>query len=199
MKSISTQAFENAVKTLRQGGVVLFPTETSYGLAADATDVQAVRRVFEIKGRSLDKTVPLIAASFAMAEKYLRLSRSLRTLAKIYWPGALTIVAPVQSASLLASGVVRDGTIALRVSSHPLAQRLSQALGRPITATSANRSGEPACYSVPAFLRQQKSLKPDAVLDAGTLPKRIPSTIVTEKDNQLIVLRQGGLKLKPSA
>jgi L-threonylcarbamoyladenylate synthase len=177
-----------AVEILKAGGVVVFPTETAYGLAADATNERAVRRVFAIKGRELGKSFPMIAASVAMVEKYAILSPVLRKLVKKQWPGPLTVVAPTRTNNELSKGVVRGGTVAVRVSSHPIARELSRRLGRPIVSTSANLSGQPACYSIRA-VKKQLGDKPDFYLDTGRLPKRKPSKIVMEQDGKIVVLR----------
>ncbi len=180
---------------LKHGGVVLFPTETAYGLAVDATNPRAVKRVHEIKGRAEEKTFPLIAADAKMAESVMKLSPRLLALAKKHWPGALTIVAPVQKKSGLAKEVVREeGTIAVRVSSGAIAKALAKGLGSPITSTSANKSGETTCYSVRAFFKQL----PEAdvfVLDGGAIPRRALSTIIVEENGQIIVRRQGSIRI----
>jgi len=188
---------KNAVEILKAGGVVCFPTETAYGLAADATNAKAVRRIFEIKGRGKEKTFPLIAASQSMVEKYAILSPIIRRLVKKYWPGPLTVVAPIRRGVELARGTVRGRTIAIRVPNHPIARELSKRLGRPIVSTSANVSGEPVCYSIRAVKKQfvDQKFQPDFYLDVGRLPKRKPSTIVMEKNGEIVVLRQGEIKL----
>lgn len=184
----------SAVAILKAGGVVVFPTETSYGLAADATNPKAVARVFAIKGRGWKKSFPLIAADLKMAEKYAFLSPALKKIAKNYWPGPLTIVAPLRRAIKVPSGVVRDSAVAVRVSSHPTARALARRLGRPIVSTSANLSGRPTCYSV-AAVKKQLGHQPDGYLDAGRLPRRKPSTIIMEKSGKIVVLRQGSVKV----
>lgn len=186
-----------ATAVLKRGGVVLFPTETAYGLGADATNPRAVRRVYEIKGREPGKTPPLIVASRAMAEEYAEIPEALRPLVEAHWPGALTVVGKVGKG--LASGVVRsDGTVAVRVSPHPVALALSKGLGFPIVATSANVSGLSPCYSVNVFLKQLRAAghpEPDAIVDVGAIPRRKPSTIVTVKKGKIVVVRQGSVKL----
>jgi L-threonylcarbamoyladenylate synthase len=187
-----------AVEILRQGGVILFPTETAYGFGADARREQAVEKIFALKGREAGKTPPLIVASAAMAAEYMELTPVLAKLAKKYWPGPLTIVGRVRKG--LASNVVRsDGTVAMRVSSLPSARALSRGLGAPIVATSANRAGEPTCYCVEACMQQMKDaeveLAPDAILDVGHLAQTPPSTIVTEKKGKVVVLRQGTITI----
>lgn len=199
---------QKAVKILRAGGVVVFPTETAYGLAADATSARAVERVMAIKGREGWKTPPLIAADQEMVEKYCTLSPLLKDLVRTFWPGPLTIICPISRPGLetkarpwdLVEGVVRDGTVAIRVSSHPVAQALSRGLGVPIVATSANVAGEPECYDI-ASVRKQFSLRPlqpDFYLDGGRLDLHPPSTIVEERDGKIIVLRQGEIQISKS-
>ncbi|MFH1089813.1 MAG: L-threonylcarbamoyladenylate synthase [Candidatus Uhrbacteria bacterium] len=203
LKKIKNIFTIKAVEILKAGGVVVFPTETAYGLAADATNEKAVRRVFAIKGRGKEKSFPLIAADFKMVEKYAVLSPVIKKLVKKYWPGALTVVVPVQTIvgnknfCSLRNGTIRSGTIAIRVPDHPIACELSKRLGRPIVSTSANVSGEPVCYSVRVVKKQfvgQKT-QPDFYLDVGRLKKIKPSTIIMEKEGEIIVLRQGEIKI----
>ena len=192
-----------AVDVLRKGGCVVFPTETSYGLAADATDAQAVGRLKRIKGRG-SKTLPVIVADLKMAKQYVQIQGLALDLAKRFWPGALTIVLKKKRNKEIKKEIseccVRDEQIAIRVSEHPVARELSKKLGRPIVATSANRSGQPDCYSVRAVRSQYKSqkLQPDYYLDVKALPKRKPSTLVQVQDNKLKILRQGSVCLPKS-
>lgn len=163
---------KNAVAVLKAGGVVVFPTETSYGIGCDATNAEAVRRVFEIKGRPEGKGTPLIVDSFKTAERWGVFSPLAQTLAQKYWPGPLTIVVPAtgdgrvagrDSLLRIAPAVLQDNTVALRISSHPVARELAKRLGRPLIATSANRSGEPPAYSIRAFLSQIHHSAPDPI------------------------------------
>ncbi len=199
-RQVTNEELARAVFTLRNGGVVVFPTETAYGLAANATSARAVERAKAIKGREEWKTPPLIAADLQMVEKYCVISAKLRELTQQFWPGPLTIVASIPGLipdysrnGGLAEGVVRDGTVAIRVSSHPVAHALTVELGVPIVATSANVAGEPACYSVMDVKAQfaTRPLQPDVYLDGGVLESHTPSTIVTEQNGEFIVLRQG--------
>ena len=193
-KELSPKQIQDAVAHLKKGGVVLLPTETAYGLAADARNTRAVNLVHRIKGRSKEKTSPLVAADETMAMRYVKLSPQLKSLATKHWPGALTIVAPVKKGTRLSSSVVRKGTIAVRVSSSALAHLLSKGLGGPITSTSANKAGEATCYSVRTFLKQI----PNAdvlILDLGSIPRRRPSTIVGEEKGELVVHRKGPIRV----
>ncbi len=209
LKKIKNISTIEAVEILKAGGAVVFPTETAYGLAVDATNEKAVRRVFAIKGRGKEKSFPLIAADFKMVEKYAILSPIIKRLAKKYWPGPLTVIVGVRHLPLeaseakwggalqLSSGVIRSGTIAIRVPDHPIACELSRRLGQPIVSTSANVSGEPVCYSVRVVKKQLvgRKTQPDFYLDVGRLKKVKPSTIVVEKNGEIVVLRQGEIKI----
>ena len=195
----SKKQISQAVDFLRSGGAVIFPTETSYGIAADATDHRAVERLVQIKGRG-SKTLPVIVSDLAMAKKYAQVEGLALDLAGKFWPGALTIVLPVRNdtlAGVIPEQCVKDKQIAIRVSTHPIARELSRRLDKPIVATSANRSGQPDCYSVKAVRLQYANtkLQPDYFLDVGALPKRRPSTLVKIEDNKIKVLRPGSICL----
>ncbi|HBL39323.1 TPA: threonylcarbamoyl-AMP synthase [Candidatus Uhrbacteria bacterium] len=192
MKRISKESIKEAIEALRHGGVVVFPTETSYGLSADATNARAVARVARLKGRPSEKTFPLIVSSTAMADRYAHLRCLGHRLAKKFWPGPLTLVVEARKNVGLARGIVaRDGTVALRVSSNETARALARGLGRPIVSTSANRAGEP-----PAYDALDVTLKADFILDDGRLPRRKPSTIVHVVQGKIEVLRQGSVDPK---
>lgn len=191
----TTQQINKAIDILRKGGVIVFPTETAYGLGADATNAEAVEKVFAIKGRDSIKSLPLIMASSEMTQRYAGMPKSLARLAGEYWPGPLTLVLPVFD-NQLAPGVIRNGTIASRVSSHPIAQKLSDGLGRPIVSTSANISGKPSSYSIDEVKDQLGAEGIDFYLDGGIITPGLPSTIVTIDDyGYPEVLREGALKL----
>ncbi|MEK7665438.1 MAG: L-threonylcarbamoyladenylate synthase [Patescibacteria group bacterium] len=199
---------KSAVRVLKSGGVVVFPTETSYGIGCDATNAKAVRRVFEMKGRSNKKGTPLIVSSLAMARRYAVFSPTALALAKKHWPGPLTLVLPIGETKLvrlpLAKSVLQDSTVALRVSSDPTARALARGLGRPIIATSANRSGEPPAFRILDLPRfglssddggRHRETARIYILNAGTLPKRKPSTLARVIGDCVEVLRRGSIKI----
>ncbi len=192
---------KEAVAVLRNRGVVVFPTETSYGLAADATDRRAVERLIKIKGRG-SKTLPVIASSLVMVKQYAQIEGLALRLARKFWPGPLTLVLKKEKnkkikKEKLTPHCVKNGQVAIRVSSSQVARELSRRLGKPIVATSANRSRQPDCYSVRAVRRQYtgSKLQPDFMLDVGALPKRKPSTLIRVTDNNIEVLRKGSIKI----
>jgi L-threonylcarbamoyladenylate synthase len=186
------EGVEAAAAILRQGGVVAVPTETLYGLAADATSGIAVQRVFEIKRRARDVAIPVIAADRAQVERWVgTLTVAGERLADAFWPGPLTLV--VRAAPGLPRALLGGGhTVAVRVSSHPIARALARAVGRPITATSANRSGgEPAAR--PGDVLRELGAAIDAIVDAGACVGGAPSTIVDVTGDVPRLVRAGAV------
>lgn len=189
-KTPDAAALKQAVAVLKSGGLVVYPTETAYALGCDPKNAKAVKRLFSVKERDAAKPLPMIAASAAMAKRFLKLDRYASALAAAFWPGPLTLVAP--SAARLASGVAsRKGESAIRVSPHAAAA-LSKALGRPVVSTSANRSGRKTAYDVLSVLADLGTL-PDLVLDAGTLKKAPVSTLVRPAGGVVEILREGAV------
>ncbi len=176
-------AVKEAVAVLLSGGVVAYPTETSYGLAADATNQDAVRRVFTIKGRERTKLLSVLVANKTMVRQYAKWTDSARRLWDAFLPGPLTMVIPGRW----------GGTIGIRYSTHPFADALVTALGRPVTATSANLSGTPSLLD-PKKIRSTffgRRLQPTLLIDAGVLPLRPPSTVVDCTGETVQLLRKG--------
>ena len=169
-------AIARAAAILRHGGVVAFPTDTFYGLAADPRNDAAVSRIYEIKGRPLVAAMPLIAASREQADGAAVFDAAAERLAASFWPGPLTIVLPATPA--IAPAVLGGGTtVAIRVPAHEIARALAQELGFPITSTSANRSGDAPAVTGADLARLGRD-DIDLLLDAGPCPGGLPSTIV---------------------
>lgn len=185
-----------AVRILRRGGIVVVPTETAYAMAADGANARAVARVRRLKGRGA-KPIALIAASTAMVRRDFAVDPLSARLMRRHWPGALTLVLAARDRHLRQSGLSPDGRIGVRVSDAAAARLLARRLGRPIVATSANRSGRPACYALAEFLLQFRGRRPDAFLDAGRLPKRRPSTVALVRDGRVRILRAGPVVPRP--
>lgn len=195
MQRLTPEDIDVAVAILKQGGVVVYPTETSYGMGCDATNVAAVERIFIIKQRAQVKGLSSILPSLADATKYIQLRPYTKRLVEYYWPGPLTIVAPKVETSPLSPLCENGGTHAVRVSSHPVAAALARKLGRPIVATSANISGKPDAYDPAQIVAayEAEPEQPDAYIDGGILPVVPPSTIVQVRPEGINVLRQGGI------
>jgi L-threonylcarbamoyladenylate synthase len=180
-----------AVYVLTQGGVVAVPTDTVYGLAADARSADAVRRVVDLKGRSPDAPLPLLVADVAQAEAVAGpLSGAARALATRFWPGALTLVLP--SSIDLPASVVRDGAVGLRVPDDPICCRVIELFGGPVTGTSANLTGKPPAMT-PDEVRKQFGKKIDYILEAGRAGGAPPSTVIRVSGTELAVLRSGAI------
>jgi L-threonylcarbamoyladenylate synthase len=181
-----------AIAALRAGEVVVYPTETFYGIAADAFEPEALERIFEIKGRDTAKTIALIAhdaaAAFAIAREVPEIARR---LAAAFWPGPLTIVMPARS-GIPNALIGPDGGVGIRVSSHPIARALAYGLGRPITATSANRSGEPPARTI-AEARAALGDKVKVFVEGGTLTAGAPSAVVQCDRDGWRLLRAGAI------
>lgn len=179
-----------AVAAIAGGDVVGFPTETFYGLAADPRSARAVARLFELKGRAASQPIALIAADLDQVERIAGLSAGARRLARAFWPGPLTLVVPARVP--LARAVVSErGLVGVRVSSHPVARALAAAVGHPITATSANISGEPPARTADAVARALPGLP--VLIDGGAAPGAAPSTVVELADGRAVLLRAGAV------
>jgi L-threonylcarbamoyladenylate synthase len=181
----------NAVRKLKEGGVVAFPTDTLYALGADATNPNAIERVFGIKGREAGKPLPLFVSGGEMARRYARLTPDAEALARRYWPGALTLVLerrPGFESAALAGG----DTMALRAPDHQVALALVEGLDRPVTGTSANLAGGPDPVTAGDVIEALGD-RVDLVLDGGACPRGQPSTIVDCTSSPPRVLREGAI------
>ncbi len=178
-----------AIAVLKRGGLVVYPTETAYALGGDATNADAVKKIFAAKKRDPSKPLPLIVHDDTTANRSVLVDSFSRVLMNAFWPGPLTLIVKAKNSSM--NGVAsRTGEVAVRVSPHPVARALAKALGRPIVSTSANRSGGGTHYRIAGALADLGTL-PDLVLDAGPLPPRPPSTIVRCRAGRCDILRSG--------
>ena len=182
-----------AARVLRSGGLVAFPTETVYGLGADATSDAAVAKIYAAKRRPAFN--PLIAhvENRAAAEAQGIFTREAAALAEAFWPGPLTLVLPLAPGATV-SELARAGlaSVALRVPAHPVAQRLLAATGLPLAAPSANLSGRLSPVTA-AHVREDLDGAIDAIVDAGSAPGGIELTIISCIGEQPRLLRPGGI------
>ena len=179
-----------ATEIVASGGIIAYPTETFYGLGADATNEGAISKIFAIKDRDFKNPISLIIAQADDIYPLVQdVPQAAEKLMAAFWPGALTIVffAAKNISSMLTAG---SGKIGLRVSSHPGAQGIVQKLKRPLTATSANLSGAPECISA-ADVAFQLGNKIDAIIDLGNTPGTIGSTIIDVTCDPPVILREG--------
>ncbi len=184
-----------AAELLRAGGLVSFPTETVYGLGADATNDKAVARIFEAKGRPHFNPLIIHLPSLEAVARYAVLEGEALRLAEAFWPGPLTLVLPIREGSGL-SPLVSAGlpTVAVRLPDHPLARALLSETDRPVAAPSANPSGRISPTEAGHVLAGLSG-KIDAVLDGGSCAVGVESTIVGF-DPTPVLLRPGGLPVE---
>jgi L-threonylcarbamoyladenylate synthase len=182
-----------AAAILREGGLVAFPTETVYGLGADATSAAAVAAIYAAKERP--RFNPLIAhvAEWEAAEAQGRFDASARALAQAFWPGPLTLVVPAAE-SCTVCDLARAGldTVGLRIPDHPIAQDVLRRVGRPIAAPSANRSGR-VSPTDPEHVLGDLDGRIAAILEGGAARVGVESTIVACLDGKPRLLRPGGV------
>ncbi|WP_207707404.1 L-threonylcarbamoyladenylate synthase [Crassaminicella thermophila] len=181
-----------AAETLKNGGTVAFPTETVYGLGANALDQEAVKKIFEAKGRPSDN--PLIVHIAKLEDlKYLvkEIPQNAKKLMARFWPGPLTIIF---KRSLKVPDIITAGldTVAIRMPSHPIAKTLIQMAGVPIAAPSANLSGKPSPTQGEHVIKDLKG-KVDAIISGGSCNVGLESTVVDVTEDVPMILRPGGV------
>jgi len=181
---------EKAAEIILRGGLVVYPTDTFYALGANALNKKAVEEIFRVKKRPLSKPIPIIIADKSwLKDIVIEVPEVAIHLIKKYWPGPLTIV--FRASNKLPSNLTGGtGKIGIRVCSHPLAQRLVSLVKVPITATSANISGEPPPNSI-----ESVSLNGIDIIDGGPVLGRVPSTIIDVTSTPPVILRQGAIKI----
>jgi L-threonylcarbamoyladenylate synthase len=189
-----TSLIRYAADQIRAGEVLGMPTDTFYGLAADPFNLRAVERVYEIKSRSRHKPLSLLIESTDQAEELAKpLPAEFYQLARRFWPGPLTLI--VKAASRLPLKVTANtGNVALRVPNARIPLAVVQAAGIPITATSANLSGESECTTALA-VRDQLQNRISIIVDGGTSPREVASTIVdlTDDEARWQIIREGAI------
>ncbi len=199
---LSQTPVETVIQTtcavLAAGGLVLFPTETTYGAGVDATHQAGVDKLLAYKSRREGKPLSIAVISEEMAEKYVELNDQARALYKQFLPGPVTVVS--KDRGVVAKGVASEfGTVGVRIPAYPMLLELLKVYGKPMTATSANGSGQKRPYSIQDVFdnisEAQKSLI-NLVLDAGTLPENPPSTVIDTTLSAPVTLRQGDIALK---
>lgn len=189
-----TSLIRYAADQIRAGEVLGMPTDTFYGLAADPFNLRAVDRVYDIKTRSRHKPLSLLIESVDQAEELaLALPQEFDQLARRFWPGPLTII--IRAGSRLPLKVTANtGNVALRIPQSKIALAVVQAAGIPITATSANLSGAAECTTAEA-VRDQLQGRISIIVDGGTSPREVASTIVdlTDSEARWRILREGAI------
>ena len=186
---------DKAFAALDNGGVVVFPTDTLYGLGADVFSLPALQRIFAIKGRPAELALPVLVAGLDQVESVaLPMSNQAQELAERFWPGPLTLVMrrSPELPDLVTGGA---DTVAVRMPAHRIPLALARRLGRPITGTSANLSGQPDLLDLDSIENQLGNLV-DYIIRSGPPPEGTGSTVVDITRNKPRLLREGAISLE---
>ena len=184
------EKIDEAVAILKNGGAIGFPTETFYGLGADARNEAAVEKIFDVKGRDFNNPILVVIGEPGDIDLFAQdIPAQARALMKRFWPGPVTILFRA-SAAVSPKLTAGSGKIGIRLTSHPIAREIARKLGGPLTATSANLSGATECSSAAEVLAQLEG-KIDGIVDGGITPGGKGSTIVDATISPVKVLREG--------
>lgn len=179
-----------AVEVINNGGVIVYPTDTLYGLGANALNPEAVERVFAIKGRDSSKPLPIIVKNMIWVQELAHVSARNRGILEKTWPGKFTAVLPKKNI-IPAAVNAGEKSIGVRIPDFPFTDKLLGKFGYPLTATSANVSGHEPTNSIDKIVEifSRRAVRPDLVIDAGDLPVSEPSVIVDLTTSKPKVLR----------
>ncbi|HKY07107.1 MAG TPA: L-threonylcarbamoyladenylate synthase [Candidatus Binatia bacterium] len=192
MNGQKAEGLIDAVAALKRGAVIAFPTETLYGLGADALNPVAVEKVFQLKGRDPANPIPVLIADRNMLSRLVvDVPPLAETLIAQFWPGPLTIVLPARR-DIPRPLVNAAGGVGVRISSQAIANELVERLGHPLTATSANPSGKPAARTVKEA-KEYFSRLIDIFVDGGTLTSKTGSTVVEIAAGVVRIIREGDI------
>ncbi len=181
---------EKAAECLKEGRLIVFPTETCYGLGADATNEKAVKKIAKIKEQPEQKEISVIVSSLNQIEKYAELDNNAKKIAEKFFPSPLTLVVAKKKNRL---NWLAKGTIAFRIPSNEIALGICRMLGKPVTATSANIHGKKEIYDSEEAIKYFSG-KVDLIIDAGKLKEEKPSTLFDVQNKK--VLREGKITEK---
>ncbi len=191
------ETIQTAIKELQRGNLIVYPTETCYGIGANATNPQAIQKLLDFKGNRQGKAISVAVANQVMAEDYVELNQAAKNIYQNLLPGPITVISKSKG-KVVPALESEHHTLGIRLPDYPLIRQLIQAFNKPITATSANASGYKQPYSLIDFQRYnpQKAQKLVSLfLNAGQLPQRLPSTVVDTTLNDTQLVRQGSITL----
>lgn len=195
-KENAKDVIKEAIKVLSDGGLIIYPTETCYGLGSDAMNPKAIEQLFKYKTRREGKPLSIAVSNAEMARLYAKPNNIAENIYKNHLPGPITVVS--ESLHNVAPGVESEfGTIGIRIPDYSFVLDLVKEFGRPITATSANTSNQPKPYSFEAWQKYTSKKSQDLIdlfIDGGELPKRETSTVVDTTLNTAAILREGAVK-----
>jgi L-threonylcarbamoyladenylate synthase len=196
MRKISiVNGIEESIKVIEENGVIVFPTDTVYGLVCDATNQKAIQKLFQIKKRDLKKPIPVFVKDIEMAKQIAMVDEKQESFLKKIWPGKVTVI--LRAKIDFPEGVLgKDKTIGLRIPDYAPLNALFNKINKPLSGTSANLAGEPSSLDINDIITQFKNEKfqPDLVIDAGMLELSKPSTVIDLTGKKLKILRKGTMK-----
>src|SRR3990172_13353259 len=194
-ETLSGSDWKRVRDIFKKGGIIAYPTETFYGLGVDPFNETAVKKLFNLKGREADKPISILVKDKKMlAEVAEEIPLSAEKLIKKFWPGPLTIILKAKK-SIPITLRAGTGTIAVRISSNTITQKLLEAIDSPITTTSANPSGKKSPVTASEVMNYFKN-KVDLILDGGVLSGKLGSTIVDVTEGDLKIIRAGEIPIE---
>lgn len=190
------QIYNEAAELLRNGETVAFPTETVYGLGADATNEKAVQKIFEAKGRPSDNPLIVHIASASQMDEFIeRIPKKAQKLIDVFWPGPLTLILPMKKGSIAKNATAGLDTVGVRMPVHPVGLELLRLTGRPVAAPSANRSGRPSPTTA-RHVEEDLTGKIAAIIDGGSTGVGLESTVIDFAEEIPTILRPGGVSIE---
>lgn len=193
-----SQVIENAASILLSGGLVVYPTDTSYGLACDPRISEALENLFAVKKRSRESGVPLLFSDFNQCDEYHKFGNLERVLARMFWPGLLTLVLTANE-KIPEHFTVGRASIAARVPNHEIPRGIAREIGFPIVGTSANLTGGPSPFNVDVAIEQLGD-SVDLYIDGGQSKSEMNSTIISVEEEEgmyhIKVFREGQLSIQ---
>jgi L-threonylcarbamoyladenylate synthase len=188
---------QETISVLRNGGIVIYPTETCYGVGVDATNFDAVTKVLDYKKRPQGKPVSIGVISESMASEYVDLNNSAKSIYKNFLPGPVTVIS--KSKGTVDKRLESEkGSLGIRIPNYPLILEIIKEFGKPITTTSANSSGKKTPYSLKDIfenLTEKQENLVGIVIDAGELPRNPPSTVIDTTTEELTIYRRGDVEI----
>ncbi|MFH0853783.1 MAG: L-threonylcarbamoyladenylate synthase [bacterium] len=195
--ALDKQTVSAAVKALKQGKLIVYPTDTAYALGADYLNSQALIDIQKLKGRQQFKPLPLIASDLSQVKKIANLTKPELDLAEQYWPGPLTLLVKPKKELPYELTLDKD-LVAIRVPNQAIARQIAAQMNRPIVSTSINVTKQPAIFQPSEIIKLVPRAEEliELIIDGGVLPKVAPSTIAQALNDKIIIHRSGSIKLK---
>jgi len=197
---IQNKTIQKAIEILKNGGIIIYPTDTCYGIGVDATNRKAIKKIIALKGRDFKKPISVIVKNFKMAQEIGEFNSQAKKLFKKNLPGPLTLIIKKKKSIYQLPNILtaKKREIGIRMPNNKIALELVKKFNKPITTTSANISNKLECYSKQEILKQfKKNIRNiDLILDIGKLPKIKPSTIIEIIGEKIKILRPGPIKIE---